>query len=428
VAGDEKDSGYGNEFLAFHDFLELNYPRVHSILKREKIGTYSLLYTWKGKHPEKKPVMLMAHMDVVPVETQSLCNWTEPCFEGVVKDGYIWGRGTLDNKFAVTGILEAIEGLLSRGFQPERDIYIAFGHDEETKGTGATQIAAYLKGKGIQFESILDEGGGIGIDFYPDIEKPIAMISVAEKGYLTLDLKVTDVGGHSSTPGHTTVVGRLSKAIYLLESNQFPMRLSTPVRQMLRESSKEIGGLKGFALGHPLLFSSFIKKEFSSNSYTSSLLQTTIATTQIEGGLEDNVMPTEASARVNFRILPGETVETVISRVRRIIHDKKVQITVEEGFNDPPKITSTKSEGYKVLKRTVEEVFGDVLVTPSLSITASDSRHYVGLTNNILRFVPITMRPEDTERIHGVNERISIEGYKKSVKFYIQYMLNLDEK
>ncbi len=413
------------DFTSLLNFLDEKFPLIRKNLTKNIIDTFSLLYTWKGQNPKLEPILLIAHMDVVPIDSSGEKKWTEPPFSGKIKDGYIWGRGSMDDKVSVMGIMEAIETLLKNGYKPQRDIYVAFGHDEEINGTGAAAISSILKSRGLHFQYILDEGGGIIDGAIPYVNQPVAFIGIAEKGYLTLHLNVKGVGGTSSVPMDEGAVGILGKAIYRLQDQPFPTRLTTPVRQMFRELGKYMPGINGFIATNPGLFAGIIKKEMSANPISNSLVQTTIAPTMMTSGVQENMMPTTATMTVNFRILPGETVISVVARVKRIIHDKRIAINVVEEWN-PSKIALIKSKGYKVLKHSIEDVFPKTGVAPTLNVSISDSRNYSKLSNTILHFAPIIMKQGDADRIHGVNERLSVSNYKNSIVFYYHLIVNTD--
>jgi carboxypeptidase PM20D1 len=417
------------EFIGLNTYLRSIFPLVYSKLEVEQVNRYSLLFRWKGKHANLKPILIIGHLDVVPIENGTEKNWEYDAFSGAITDSFIWGRGTIDNKICITGVLESVETLLRGGYQPDRDIYIAYGNDEEIDGKGAASMAELLTSRNIHFESVLDEGGGIVENLVSEIQGPVAFICVGEKGYLTLELGVKDEGGHSSYPKHETVLGILSGAVHRLETDQFPTRLTPPVRQMLRELGNKIGGIEGFAAKHTTVFSALLKKKLASEPYTNSLVQTTTAVTVFEGGVAENVMPTHARAVINFRILPGETVKSVLRRVKKVIDDKRVSVLEFPYSNDPPKLSSIHSSSYRELKKTIKQIYGDTLtIAPALSISASDSRHYDQITDNIYRFTPLWAKPGDVERLHGTNERIGINDYKKAIQFYCQYILNSGKK
>ena len=228
-------------FLGLHDFLELSYPKAHTALEREVIGDYSLLYTWPGADPSLNPILLNAHLDVTPVEPATEDDWTYPPFAGTVADGFVWGRGVMDIKVSLMGIMEAVEYLVGNGFTPERTIYLAFGHDEEVGGLkGAGRITELLEWRGVRLDFSLDEGMVIAHDIVPGVAKPVALIGVTEKGYLTLELTANGDGGHSSRPPKGTTISALARAIFRLEANQMPATMSAPVPEMFDHLAPEM--------------------------------------------------------------------------------------------------------------------------------------------------------------------------------------------
>jgi carboxypeptidase PM20D1 len=416
----------GEEFIRLHKFLEESFPRVHSTLTKEVVSDYSLLYTWKGREDVGRPILLMSHQDVVPVEPGTEGNWTQPPFEGRINDGYIWGRGALDDKMGVLGILEAVELLLGQGFQPKRTIYLAFGHDEEVGGrNGAAKIVALLQSRGVKLDYILDEGSGITEGILPGISAPVALIGIAEKGILSLELSVEGEGGHSSTPPPHTAVGILSRAIYKLEENQMHVSTRGVIGQMFDHVGPEMPFGRKIVLANLWLFRPLVEHQLAASPPTNAAIRTTTAATIIEGGVKENVLPSKTRAVVNFRILPGDSIQGVIDHVVRAINDSRVKVArYGETANEPSAISSTDSPGYQSVQRTIRQLFQGTVVAPSQVIAATDSRHYAGLSDSIYRFAPITVGPEDLKRIHGTNERISVENYAQCVRFYHQLIIN----
>lgn len=412
-------------FLGFHKFLEESFPKVHSTLTREVVGDYSLLYTWKGQEAGE-PVLLMAHMDVVPIEPGTEGNWTQPPFEGRISDGYIWGRGALDDKSNVLSILEAIELLISQGVQPKRTIYLAFGHDEEVGGrNGAARIVTLLQSRGIHFDYILDEGSAVTDGIIPGTSRPVALIGIAEKGLLSIELNVETEGGHSSAPPPQTAVGILSRAISRLEENQMPGSIQGVVGQMFQNVGPEMRFDKRIVFANLWLFRPLVERQMAASPTTNAAMRTTTAATMIEGGVKENVLPSKARAVVNFRILPGDSIQSVLAHINQTINDSRVKVNrYGETANEPSAVSGIDSFGYRSLEKTIRQLFPGTSVAPSQVIAATDSRHYAGLSNSIYRFAPFTVRPEDMNRIHGTNERISVENYAQCVRFYHQLIIN----
>ncbi len=417
------------EFLNLHKFLEETYPLVHAKLTREVIADYSLLYTWKGSDPAQKPVLLMAHQDVVPIEPGTEARWTHPPFDGQIADGFVWGRGSLDDKCTMIGILEAVEMLLREGYQPRRTIYLAFGHDEEIGGLrGAPAIAETLRTRGVELESVLDEGGAITEGVIKGLSKPAAVVGTGEKGFMSVQLSVEIEGGHSSTPPPQTAVGIVSAAVAHLEENQMPARLDGATEEMLSYLGPEMNFVQRTAIANLRLFRPLILRQFTSIPATNAAVRTTTAATVIEGGVKDNVLPSHARAVVNFRILPGDTTASVLEHVRTVVNDPRVKIEIlpDSAVSEPSPVSSADSQGYKTIERTIRQIFPQAVVAPYLVLGATDSRRYSRVSANIYRFTPIELHPEDLERVHGTNERISVVNFAQCVKFYRQLIKNYD--
>jgi carboxypeptidase PM20D1 len=413
----------GEEFLRLHRYLEKVFPRVHSVLTREIAGNFSLLYTWEGQDTNLKPILLLSHIDVVPVETET--RWTHPPFDGDQADGHIWGRGALDDKSGVLAILEAIELLLQEGYRPQRTIYLAFGHDEEVGGfQGAAAVATLLKSRGIRTECTLDEGGAILDGMVPGVSSPVAMVGIAEKGYLNLELTAEDVGGHSSMPPPQTVIGRLSNAIHRLEQHPFRAHLSPAMREMFSFLGPEMAFSKRFFTANLWLFAPLVTRMMEREPQSAAWLRTTTAPTIIEGGFKENVLPGKARAVVNFRILPGDSIKEVIEHVIRTIRDPQIKVKAEQPGTEPSSVADTGSESFRILQKTISEIFPNVLVSPYLLSGGTDSRHYEPVSGPIFRFLPIGLEHKDLERIHGMDERVSIENFRECVLFYRKFILN----
>ena len=424
----DKDSANfkADEFAKFHDFLEQTYPRVHATMKREVVAGHSLLYTWIGQDEKADTILLAAHTDVVPAEPESQSTWKYPPFEGRISDGFIWGRGSLDDKCSVMGIHESLEKLLQEGFTTRRTMYFAFGHDEEVGGqNGSAKIAALLSSRGVRLDYVLDEGLTITHGMMPNITKPVAMVGIAEKGCVSMELTAKSEGGHSMMPPQQTAIGILSNAVSELEENQFPTRMELPVQKMFQTLAPEMPFGMRVVFTNLWLFEGLVKKKLSSAPRTNALVRTTTAPTIFQAGVKENVLATHARAVVNYRLLPGETVEMVTRHVRKTINDPRIEIKPLEGFrSDPSPVSDTRSSGYRTTEQSIRQVFPEAIVAPGLVLAATDSRHYIPLARNVYRFIPIRLTPEDLPRIHGTDERISVEDYTRVVLFYTQFIRN----
>jgi len=415
-------------FSALLQFISQSYPLSDSLLDPYTVNGYSLVYHWPGKNRKLDPILLIGHMDVVPVEIESQKEWTHPPYSGKIVDDYIWGRGTLDDKVSVLGLLEAVELLLKNNYRPERSIYLAFGHDEEVSGLqGAKSIARRFKQQGIHFEYVLDEGGIVLEDALPGLSKPLALIGNSEKGYTTLSLTAQlEEGGHSSMPPAETAIGILSMALAKLQDNPFPGKISGPVKTLFDYTGPEMDMPLKAVFANLWLFEGVIVNQLSQAPASSAMMRTTIAPTILESGVKENVLPTTAKAKINFRIYPRETPASVAEYIKTVIADDRIKVEENnpQTSQSPSKISSIESFGFNVLRKTTREIFEEVVVTPSLVIAATDSRHYGEVADDIYRLLPVRLTNDDLKRIHGIDECISIDNYKKVIQFYHQLILN----
>jgi len=404
-------------FLALHAWLETTYPQAHRVLQREKIAAASLLYTWPGSDASLAPILLTSHLDVVPAPDPE--SWTHPPFAGVIADGFVWGRGALDDKAGLVATFEALESLAGQGFRPRRTLLVAFGHDEEVGGEqGAGAITQRLEAAGVRAWFSLDEGMAIaeaGATTLTDL--PLALIGVAEKGYLTLKLTARGAGGHSSTPPPSTAIGRLSRAVVRLEERPLPARTQGVVSDMLSAVAPHTGGIQRLVLAWPGLFGPLIGARLAKEPSTNALVRTTTAVTMIDGGIKANVLPREAAARVNFRLLPGDESAEVIEHVRRAIDDPEIEIEVETASEASP-VADVESEAFALLSQVIEESAPDVIVSPALVVGGTDTTHYSKISDNGFRFLPIRFGAKDFERVHGRDERLSVENIRFAVTFF----------
>jgi carboxypeptidase PM20D1 len=425
ISSFEKPDQHAQALRGMQAHIERSFPAFHAAAKREVIGGLSLLYTWEGSDPRARPIALLAHQDVVPVAPGTDKDWQQPPYDGVIADGYIWGRGSWDDKGNLYSMLEAAETLAKAGFHPKRTIYFAFGHDEEVAGTrGAKVIAATLASRGIKLDFVLDEGLLITDGIMKGLAKPAALIGVAEKGYATLVLSAQATPGHSSMPPRETAIGMMSAALARLEDHRLPMQIRATVSEMFDTLAPEMNGVNRVILSNLWLFKPLLLREFEKSGPTEAMVRTTTALTIFNAGDKDNVLPGHADATVNFRLLPGDTQETVTDHVRSTVGNDRITIKPFPGNTDPPPVTGTASASYQTLNRTIREIYPDVIVAPGLMIAATDSRHYAGITDNIFRFSPVRANSEDLKRFHGTNERLSIDGYADMIRFYWRFIEN----
>lgn len=413
---------YGT-FAELQKYLEKSYPLAYSQLDRKVINDYGLLFIWKGSDPSLKPVLLLAHQDVVPAAEEG---WKYPPFSGTVAEGYIWGRGSLDDKCTLLGMLEGIEYLLKDGFKPVRSLYLASGFDEEVSGKqGAGMIAASLKSQGIEFEYINDEGEIVITGAVPGISAPVALIGIAEKGAMSLELSAESEGGHASMPPHQTTVGIVAAAVDKLEKNPFPARMSGPTGEMFDYLGPDMKFPFNMIFANMWLLGRVVEDQLSSSPATDATLRTTTAPTMSQGSQRPNVLPARATAVVNLRLMPGDSIDSVVQRVKTVINDPRVSVKIYgQGGNEASPVSSTTSWAFKTMNKTIRQIFPEALVCPALVNSASDSSHYIGLSPSILRFLPQRFVSKDLVLLHGTNERISLSNYAEMINFYIQLVRN----
>ncbi|NQY36506.1 MAG: M20/M25/M40 family metallo-hydrolase [Alteromonadaceae bacterium] len=404
-------------FLAFHQHLADSFPEVHSFSSMKVINNYSLVYKFQGTDDSLKPILYMGHMDVVPVDQDTLGKWTHAPFSGAVVDGKIWGRGAIDDKSTVMALMEAMELTLKQGIPPKRTLYFAFGHDEEIGGSqGAKKIAEYFQQQGVSFEFVLDEGGLIAEDMISIVDQPLAIIGIAEKGFMNIRLIAERPGGHSSMPPEHTGPGVLAQAIVKLEQNKFPATVEyTNITFDAVGSHSDL--TTRFVMANQWLTEPLIIAQMLKEQRTAAGIRTTTAVTMLKGSSKSNILPTKASAVVNFRILPGETTDTVLAYVKSIINDDRISYEVFMA-NNPSKISSTDSLGYKLISQTIREFANDALVAPYLVMGGTDSKYFYPLTDSVYRFLMIRVNPKTMNIIHGIDEHISIENYVMSIQYF----------
>ncbi len=419
-------------FAQLHAHLAASFPRVHATLTRETVNDLSLLYTWPGTEPALPPLVLMGHLDVVPVIPGTESAWEQPPFGGTIDAGFVWGRGTLDDKPTVIAALEAVEFLLREGFQPRRTVHLAFGHDEERGGrTGALAIRDLLQQRGLREAAcVVDEGGAITRGVVPGLPGPVALVGIAEKGFVSLALEVTGAGGHSSAPPPSTSIGILAAAIARLEASPFPTRIDGGTRALLDTIAPYLSFGRRLVLSNLWLFGPLVERQLAASPATAATIRTTTAATVIRGGVKDNVLPIEATAIVNFRILPGDTVQSVTERVTRVIADPRVRVSPGEGFRvDPSPVSDAASPWFAAIDRSLRGVVGDepLVVAPYLVMGGTDARYWSSLSKQVYRFSPFEAPADALERVHGTNERLSAASYLAGIRFYVQFLRHSNE-
>ncbi len=402
------------EFERFIELLPVLFPLIHKNCTRELVGDRAVLYRLCGKSSEK-PTVLTAHYDVVDVDEE---NWSRAPFSGDIEDGTVWGRGSLDTKVTLNAAMQALEALLEKGFVPENDIYLAFSGNEEINGEGQPEIIKLFKERNIDPALVLDEGGAVVNHVFPGVHTPCALIGIAEKGMLNVELRFTGKGGHASSPKPHTPIGRLSAACLNIENHPFKYTLSTAAAKMFDTLARHSTFAYKLIFANLWLFGpvlSLIGK--LSGGELNALIRTTCSFTQMEGSKGINVIPPNATMCANLRLIPGETKESAEAYLRKQIKDKDIQLTVLEGENPSP-ISVVGGEAWKKISDAVKGTWKDTLVSPYLMFACSDAKHWSRICDKVYRFSAMALTNEERASIHGNDEKITLDGIKKSVEFY----------
>jgi carboxypeptidase PM20D1 len=411
------DTGRGR-FDAFTALLVELYPRTHSTLERETVGEASVLYQWKGRS-DQSPTVLMAHFDVVPATDEG---WIHPPFAATVVgegvDRLIWGRGSLDDKGALAAILEAVERRCAAGFVPEHDVYLSFGHDEETVGSGAKAVVALLAERGVRPAVVLDEGGAIVRNVFPGVDAPIAVVGVSEKGEARISLIVEQQGGHASTPPRVTAPSRLARAITRLEARPFPVTVNPTTVEMIRIFGEHNAGLLGVLMRRAKALKPVLGRIFARmGDETNAIVRTTLAVTQLSGSQASNVLAERATASLNIRIAVGSSVDETIDHVRRAVRDPLVRVELDSGAEPSPVSPSSGSE-WRAIEAALAISHPDAVITPYVMLAASDSKYFARISDCVYRFSPFEMTNEERATLHARNERLHVEAWLRGIDFY----------
>jgi carboxypeptidase PM20D1 len=367
----------------------------------------------------------MAHQDMVPIASGTEKAWSVDPFAGEIKDGFVWGRGTLDNKGNLMAQMEAIEMLIGSGFQPSQTVYLVMGDDEEVSGLrGALPIAELLKSRGVRLEWVLDEGLLVLDGVLPGLSKPAALIGLAEKGYGTFFLSLDTAPGHSSMPPAQSAIGMMSAALARLEATPMPGGIQGVAGEMFGTLAPEMSGINRVMLSNLWLTRPLVESQLQTSPSSNAMLRTTTALTIVRAGNKDNVLPGRIEAAVNFRILPGDTIDSVEAHLKRALGNDAIQVKRYPGNSEPSPVSPTDSTGYRSIEQAVRQVFPDALVAPGLMTAATDSRHFSIVSDAVYRFSPFRVKSEDLPRFHGTNERVSISNYAEMIQFYHQLLRN----
>ncbi len=416
--------GRPEDFQSFLDWVQTSFPSATKTMERELINGLTPLYRWKGTGAER-PILLTAHYDVVPVQDLSGARWEHPPFGGVIADGFVWGRGAMDDKGALVAMLAAVEVLIADGFQPNRDIYFSFGHDEEIGGAeGASAVADHLAAQDIQLAWSLDEGSAVLRAIVPGLNRDIASINVAEKGYITVDIKAKGEGGHSSLPPRKTAVGELAEAVVALQEKPVPGGLTGVSKEFFDALGPDFPLLQRVLFANQWLSRPILEMALSGSPSTDAMLRTTMAPTMLEGSTKENVLPQEATATVNFRLHPRDSVEDIVNLTQERVGDE-LEVTLRSGFQrGASAVSRSDNDAFNGLALTFGQVFGDVIIVPGLTIAGTDTRHYSRVADDSYRINPFVMTAKDIPRLHGVNERLSLEDLERATQFYAVLLRN----
>ena len=406
------------EFRKLKDLLPKLYPNVFSACDYTEFSEEAILFRWPGK-TAGDPAIMMAHYDVVPVDEEK---WEKPPFSGIVEDGYLWGRGTLDTKISMASALYAANRLIGEGFVPEHDVYFAFSGGEEVNGLGAVQIVDYFQEKGITPSMVVDEGGAVVRDVFPGVKEDCAMIGIAEKGLINAKYTVHSGGGHASAPPPKTPVTTLAKACRSVIDHPFKMHLTKPAALMFDTLARHSSFLYKLIFSNLWCFKPVLDMICKgSGGEMNALVRTTTAFTMMEGSTARNVIPTEASLVSNMRLNPADSVAGALEYLNKVVDDDTVKITTLDAF-EPSRISTTDCAGWEKLASAVASTWDGCIVTPYLMVQCSDSRHYGRISDKVFRFSAMDLTKEERSTIHGNNERIRLETVGKAAEFYLRLL------
>ena len=404
------------EFQKLLDLLPTLYPHVYKTCTLLTLPDRGLLYHWKGKQPGD-PAVLMAHYDVVPVDEDK---WEKPPFSGIIEDGVLWGRGTLDTKVTFNGVLFSANHLIAQGFVPEHDIYMAFSGGEEVNGKGAVNIVDYFTRQGIVPAMVVDEGGAVVENVFPGVKEPCGLIGIAEKGMMNVRYSVLSGGGHASAPPPKTPVTTLASACRKVVEHPFKMHITKPAAEMFDTLGRRSTFLYKLIFANLWCFAPVLDLICKgSGGELNALVRTTTAFTMMEGSSARNVIPAEASLVSNMRLNPADSVASAEEYLKKTVADPSVKVEVLESF-EPSPISETDCESWNKVAAAVAETWRGCVVAPYLMVQCSDSRHYRDLSRHVYRFSAMDLTAQERRTIHGNNERIRLDCAARAVEFYIR--------
>ncbi|MCW2807154.1 MAG: peptidase [Marmoricola sp.] len=413
------DSQPFEEFIAT---LAVEFPLLHERLTLHRVLAHSLLFRWEGRS-DADPVVLMAHLDVVPVDETA--PWQHPPFAAEIHDGAVWGRGTLDDKGSLVGICAAVELLLARGVVPARDVWLSFGAREEVSGPDAVAAVEELRSRGVTPWFVLDEGGAVAHEAFPGVEPPLGVIGVSEKGTTTIELRAEGRGGHSSTPSPNGPTARIARAVVRLEKRQFAASLPEPTLEMFARLAPHAPLPLRPLFANARRLQPLVKRALlAAGAEPAALVRTTMAVTTLSGSPAHNVIASSATAAVNLRILVGDTVASATEHVRRAIADDSITLELRD-VNEPSPVSPYDDPAFELLATTIGELFEDAVPTPYVMMAATDSRYFTAICPLVYRFTPFRMTKAQRESIHGYDERIGVEDFLGGVQWYARLIERL---
>ncbi|SIT21861.1 carboxypeptidase PM20D1 [Chryseobacterium ureilyticum] len=438
-------------FDQFKEYLKKTYPLVYQHTENVEVNKYGLVFRLKGSNPVLEPILFLSHMDVVPPGDADIKNndqnvfrpddkplepvakvaedWEYAPFSGAVANGRIYGRGAIDMKGMLFSLMESMNNLIKNKQVPQRDIYLAFGFDEEVGGkNGAIQIADYFKKKGLRFDAVYDEGGlimrkgnvaGVGAD--------VAVVGCAEKGFLSAKIKVKGLGGHSSMPPMESAIGKAAVIMQRLEDHQ----MKPEITPLIKEFFTNIGGAMPFttrlALANQWLLKPVLISQLTKNNTTNALVRTTTALTMMKGSDGTNVLSPEVEFVVNFRLLPGNTVKDVRDHIAEATKGFDVEVEEIDNTREASAISPSNTKSFKLIEAAVKEIHPGAIVSPYLTMAGTDAGKYEIVSKNVYRFMPIKINSAEQQSIHSTNEYISIENYLKMIHYFEYMMINYDK-
>ena len=419
-----------NEFEKFHAFLEERFPLIHKTLTKTKIAQASLIFKWEGTDPSLDAIALLSHQDVVPVNAGTEKDWEHDAFEGYNDGEFIWGRGAMDMKNHLIAVMESVEQLIKDGYVPKRTVYICLGHNEEVVAApdnGARQIVEYLKNQGVHLEAVLDEGGAIlPVNVKGVLECNLAGVGVAEKGSVNYEISVNAKGGHSSQPPKHTALGHLADVIKDLENHQFKAKMPAFVYELFEKIGRRCSYPARLVTCNLWLLKPLILKIMTFIPPAASLIRTCTAVTMAQGSPQFNVLPQKATVTVNFRTMPGVTIEDVENHIKKSVRNKDIETKFLVG-KEASFVSPTDSKAFNAIKELCEGVDEKTLVAPFLVMGGTDAYNYEPICENIYRFSPFLASTSLLLCTHGTNERLPLSSVEGALKFFKRYIKKMTE-